>query len=74
MWSYNKLWVILVYRGMKKTEFMRASGINTNALTKMGKNEPVAMNALGKICDYLHCNIGDIVEWIPENEGQGVEK
>ena len=74
MWSYNKLWVILVYRNMKKTEFMKASGINTNALTKMGKNEPIAMNALGKICDYLHCDVGDIVEWIPEGNEQGAEK
>ena len=58
---------MLIYKKMKKTEFMRASGINTNALTKMGKNEPIAMNALGKICDYLHCDVGDIVEWISDN-------
>lgn len=65
-WSYDKLWIMLINRKMKKTDLLKVAGINTNALTRMGKDLPVAMPALGKLCNALDCDIGDIVEWIPE--------
>ena len=47
---------------------MRVSGINSNALAHLSKNEPVTMDSLGKICQALHCRLEDIVEYIPEPE------
>ena len=65
-WSYKRLWYILIDRNLKRTELMRLTGINSNALAHLGKNEPVTMDALGKICQALNCRIEDIVEYIPE--------
>lgn len=65
-WSYNRLWIMLINKGMKRTDLIKLAGINSNALTHMGKNEPVALSALGKICQALECKIEDIVEYIPE--------
>ena len=39
--SYNKLWKMLVDRNMNKTELRTQAKISTNAIAKMGKNEPV---------------------------------
>ena len=64
--SYNKLWKLLIDKGIKKTELKSLAGISTNVIAKLGKNEAVAMETLGKICSALQCDIADIVEMIPE--------
>ena len=60
--SYNKLWKLLIDKGMTKTEMRKAAGISTNVLAKMGKDEPVAMDTLAKIANALQCGLDDIVE------------
>jgi len=37
-------------------------------MAHLGKDEPVTMDALGKICKALNCRIEDIVEYIPDEE------
>lgn len=63
---YNKLWKILIDRGMSKTELIKAAKISTNAMAKLGKNEDVRVEALVKICGVLNCSIDDILDIIPE--------
>lgn len=60
--SYNRLWKLLIDKGITKTEMRKAAGISTNILAKMGKDEPVAMESLAKICVALDCTLDDIVE------------
>ena len=72
-WSYNRLWIMLINRGMKRTQLIKPAGLNTSVIAKMGKNQPVTMEALGKLCRYLHCNIEDIVEYIPEDDAKAEE-
>ena len=62
--SYNKLWKLLIDKNMKKIDLRERAGISTASLAKLGKNEPVNMEVLYKICDVLDCNIGDIVEFV----------
>ena len=57
---------MLINKNMKRTDLLSLAGINSNALAHMGKNEPIAMTSLGKICQALECNIEDIVEYIQE--------
>jgi len=61
-YSYNKLWKILIDRKITKTEMRKQAGITTNMLAKMGKDEPVSMETLAKICVALDCGLDDIVE------------
>lgn len=60
--SYNKLWKRLIDRGMKKTDLKNATGISSSTISKMGKNEPVSMDSMLKVCKVLNCDIGDIIE------------
>lgn len=66
--SYNKLWKLLIDHGIKKTELIKMSGITSNAMAKLGRNESVQMETLAKICGALNCEVGDIVEVIPDNQ------
>ncbi len=60
--SYNRLWILLIDKGVTKTEMRKQAGISTTVLAKMGKNETVSMDTLTKICTALNCGLDDIVE------------
>lgn len=62
--SYDKLWKLLIDKKMNKTQMRLATGISSSTLAKLSKEEPVTLEVLEKICDELHCNIGDIVEFV----------
>ena len=65
--SYKKLWKLLIDKDMLKKDLQQEAGISWATLTKMSKNELVSTEVLMKICEALHCNIGDIVDFIEEN-------
>ena len=60
--SYNRLWKLLIDKGITKTEMRKAAGISTNVLAKMGKNESVSMETLARIAAIMECGLDDIVE------------
>ncbi len=64
--SYNKLWKLMIDRGMNKSELRTLTGIGTNTLAKLSKNQLVSMEVLLKICNKLECDISDICEFIKE--------
>ena len=65
---YKKLWKKLIDENMMKIDLREKAGITTNALAKLGKNEHVNTQVLEKICNVLHCNIQDIMEFVPDEE------
>lgn len=67
VFSYNKLWKLLIDKKMMKKDLMAKTNITSSTIAKMGKNKAVSMEVLGKICVALECDIGDIVEIIKED-------
>lgn len=61
-YCYNRLWKLLIDKGITKTKMRKRAGISTNILAKMGKGEPISMESLAKICTALECGLDDIVE------------
>jgi len=53
---------------MMKVDLRDQAGITTNALAKLGKNEHVSTQVLEKVCKVLHCEIQDIMEFIPDEK------
>ncbi len=69
---YNKLWKLLIDKGMTKTQLCQQAKVSTNAMAKLGKNEDVRVDVLVKICSVLNCTVDDIMDMIPEHNG-GIE-
>ena len=65
--SYKKLWKLLIDKDMKKKDLCEKAGISSASVTKLAKNENVNTEVLQKICAALNCDIGDIMEMIPDN-------
>lgn len=59
--DYEKLWMILKDRKLKKKDLLEMSGISSNIMAKMSKGELISMDSVKKICIALGCDVGDIV-------------
>lgn len=68
---YNKLFKILIDKGLKKTVFAKKVGISQNTLAKLSKNEFVSMEILVKVCRGLECTPNDILDILPLSEERG---
>ena len=64
--SYNKLWKLMIDKNMNKSDLRFKTGIGTNTLAKLSKNQLVSMEVLMKICEKLDCDISDVCEFIKE--------
>ena len=66
--DYSNLWKLLIDKHMNKTQLRDAAKLSTNAIAKLGRNEPVSLNTLEKICISLSCKIEDVVTFININD------
>ena len=69
--SCNRLWKLLVDRKMSKADLRKIAGIAPNTMTKLRRDQEVTLTVLGRICDVLNVNIGDIMEFLPEIDTSG---
>lgn len=60
--SYKKLWILLIEKDISPATLRKELNIATGTMTKLRKNEEVALSVLLRICEYLDCNIGDICD------------
>ncbi len=61
MLTYSKLWILLKKRGMKKTDLKKPNGpLSSATLAKLGKNEYVSSEVLGRICDFRTASRGTL--------------
>ncbi len=61
--SYLKLWKLLLDKGLKKQDLVDKVGLSSSTVAKMGKGEPVSNKVMEKICNYLGCDVTDIMEY-----------
>lgn len=66
--SYNKLWKLLIDKGLKRTELNKITRISESTMAKLSKGENVNTKILERICNALNCQIEDIVEYITEKK------
>jgi putative transcriptional regulator len=60
--SYNKLFKLLIDRGMKKKDLQEKAKISSASVSKLAKNECVRLEVLIKVCIALGVDFGDIME------------
>lgn len=66
--SYKKLWILLIEKEISPATLRKDLNIATGTMTKLHKNEEVALSVLLRICNYLDCNIGDICDAVKEEK------
>ena len=66
---YDKFFLLLKQRGLKKSDLRKDKVIGMSALESMrtGKRH-IDTRPIENLCAYLHCQPGDIMEYIPAEE------
>jgi len=70
VFSYKKLWKLLIDKDMKKQDLCTAANISSSTVAKLTKGENVSTAVLLKICEALECDISDIAETIPDSAAE----
>lgn len=62
---YNKLFKLLIDKGMKRSELKKKVGLSQGTLAKLSKNETVSMDVIVRICRTLDCTVDEILDIVP---------
>lgn len=65
---YYRLDSLLKEQNVTKTQLCKDTGISTNVVSKISKNEVLKTDTLNRICEYLKVQPSEIMEWIPDAE------
>ena len=71
--SYNKLWKLVIDKGMSKQDLGKIANISPASIAKLGKGANVTTDVLLKICEALECNLEDIIETVKESNNKEEE-
>ena len=69
MISYEKLWEVMRRRGISQYILIKTYRISPGQLTRLKRNESVSTHTIETFCKILQCDVGDIMEYIPDNPG-----
>ncbi len=61
--SYGKLSKLMQEKQIKKQDLKKHAKLGWSTISKISKNKDVSLEVLRKICEYLNCDVGDIVEF-----------
>ena len=65
---YDKLGDYLKSQNMKYIDLQKALGLSPSMTAKFTKNRTISTDTLNRICEYLHVQPSEIMEWIPDSE------
>jgi len=66
MISYKKLWKILIDKDLKKKDLITIAGVSSYTVNKLTHGDNVTTDVLERICIALECDMGDIMEIVPD--------
>lgn len=65
---YDKLGDYLKSKNMKYIDLQRELALSPSMTAKFTKNRTISTDTLNKVCEYLHVQPSEIMEWIPDAE------
>lgn len=68
MINYKPFLKLLIDKGLKKSDVLKAGVISKGTLNKMNGNNYISLEVIDKLCNYFNVDITDIVEYIPDEK------
>ena len=66
--SYEKLWNVMKDKGISQYTLIKKHHVSPGQITRLKRNESVSTNTIEMFCKILGCKVGDIMEYIPDND------
>ena len=66
--SYEPLWETMRKKGVTQYALIHTHGVSPAQITRLKRNESVSTHTIEMFCRILDCQVGDIMEYIKEDE------
>ena len=66
--SYRKLWMLCAAQEITQADLRKRTGLAPATFTKLRKNQEVNLSVLLRISEVLHCNAGDMMDFLPDDQ------
>ena len=66
--SYKRLFHLMIDKGMTNAELIEKGGFSANIITRLKRDNYVALDSIEKICYALDCGVDDILEFLPDEK------
>lgn len=66
--SYKRLFHRMIDKGMTYAQLMEKGGFSANIITRLKRNNYVALDSIERICYALDCSVDDILEFIADDK------
>ncbi len=71
MISYAKLWDLMREKGISQYALIKTYNISPGQITRLKRNESVSTHTIENFCRILGCDVGDIMQYIPDDRQGG---
>ena len=68
MMSYDKLWKVMEENGVTQYALIKKYHVSPGQITRLKRNESVSTHTIEMFCKILDCQVGEIMEYIPDKE------
>lgn len=68
MISYENLWKVMKEKGVSQYALIKRYNVSPGQITRLKRNESVSTHTIEIFCKILDCQVGDIMEYIPDDE------
>ena len=68
--SYKRLFHLMIDKGMTNAELIEKGGFSANIITRLKRDNYVALDSIEKICYALDWGVDVILEFIPDEKEQ----
>ena len=68
MMSYNMLWKVMEEKGVTQYALIKKYHVSPGQITRLKRNESVSTHTIEMFCKILDCQVGEIMEYIPDEE------
>ncbi len=68
MMSYDNLWKVMQEKSITQYMLIKKYHISPGQITRLKRNESVSTHTIEMFCRILKCQVGDIMEYIEDEE------
>ncbi len=68
MISYENLWKVMEKQGVSQYALIKKYHVSPGQITRLKRNESVSTHTIEMFCKILSCQVGDIMEYVPDEE------
>ncbi|MCI7466069.1 helix-turn-helix domain-containing protein [Peptoniphilaceae bacterium SGI.137] len=61
--KYDKLFHMLIDKKISNAQLAEKAGVSANIITRLKRDQYVAMESIEKLCRALNCGVDDILEF-----------